>query len=178
MAYKKFKKTEKAGSSAEDRALEKFADVMIEKIKNMDRANWNQPWFPAGVHPAKNLDGREYNDFNQVMLMFLQQSMGWKTSRYATFERIKFMNYERDTEGRLVRLKDMDGNDIPDVHVNSGEKSIPVFLGLKFAEHLETKEKIDFDDYKKLDSSEQGKYRLGTYFRVYNVVNLDQTSMK
>ena len=178
MAYKKYKNTDKEGLTAEDRALEKFADVMIEKIRDMDKADWKQPWFPAGVHPARNLDGREYNDFNQVMLMFLQQAMGWKTCRYATFDKIKFLNYERDSSGKLVRQKDKDGNDIPDVHVNSGEKSIPVFLGLKYAEHIETRKKIDFDDYKKLDKSEQEKYRLGTYFRVYNVFNLDQTSMK
>lgn len=178
MAYKKFKNSQSDGKTAEDRALERFADIMIEKIKDMDKVDWKKPWFAAGVHPAKNLDGREYNDFNQVMLMFLQQSMGWKTSRYATFDRIKFLNYERDSSGSLVRMKDKDGIDIPDVHVNSGEKSIPVFLGLKFAEHSETKKKIDFDDYKKLDSSEQEKYILRTYFRVYNVFNLDQTSMK
>ena len=178
MAYKKFKKSQSDGKTAEDRALERFADIMIEKIKDMDKVNWKKPWFAAGVHPAKNLDGREYNDFNQIMLMFLQQSMGWKTSRYATFDRIRYMNYERDSSGMFVRQKDKDGKDIPDVHVKSGEKSIPVYLYLKFAVHLETNEKIDFDDYKDLSRSEQEKYRLGTYFRIYNVFNLDQTNMK
>lgn len=178
MAYRKYKRKDEDGLSAEDRALEKFADIMIEKIKDMDKADWKMPWFPAGVHPARNLDGREYNDFNQVMLMFLQQSMGWKTSRYATFDRIRYMNYERDSSGMFVRQKDKDGKDIPDVHVKSGEKSIPVYLYLKFAVHLETNEKIDFDDYKDLSRSEQEKYRLGTYFRIYNVFNLDQTNMK
>lgn len=178
MAYKKYKKTDNDGLTAEDRALEKFSEIMIEKIKEMDKAKWKQPWFAVGIHPAKNLDGREYNDYNQVMLMFLQESLGWKTSRYATFNRIKDLAYATDKTGNKVRLKDENGNDIPDVMIKSGETHTPVFLSIKYAEDKENHNRIDFDDYVKLDKAEQEKYVLRSYFRVYNVYNIDQTNMK
>lgn len=35
------------GRSAEDRALDRFADLMIEKIKSL-QSDWQKPWFTEG----------------------------------------------------------------------------------------------------------------------------------
>lgn len=58
------------GRSAEDRALDKFAELMIEKLETI-QSDWKKPWFTQGVTTSlpKNLSGREYNGMNSLMLM-------------------------------------------------------------------------------------------------------------
>ncbi len=52
MAYRKTNNSG-SGQTAEDRALEKFADLMIEKIKSIQQ-DWKKPWFTK-VAPIKAL---------------------------------------------------------------------------------------------------------------------------
>ena len=67
-----------AGSSAEDRALEKFAEMMIEKISTL-QSDWKKPWFTEGALTwPKNLSGREYNGMNAMMLMMHCEKEGFK----------------------------------------------------------------------------------------------------
>ena len=48
------------GPSAEDKALDQFADLMIEKIQSIEK-DWTKPWFTEGaLQWPKNLSGREY----------------------------------------------------------------------------------------------------------------------
>ena len=55
------------GPSAEDRALERFTELMIEKISTLKK-DWSKPWFTEGMMKwPKNLSGREYNGMNALM---------------------------------------------------------------------------------------------------------------
>ena len=65
--------------SAQERALNLFADMMIEKIESI-MTDWSKPWltFPSAVEPCftegiaswpKNLSGRHYNGMNSLMLL-------------------------------------------------------------------------------------------------------------
>lgn len=55
------------GPSAEDRALERFTELMIEKISTLQK-DWSKPWFTAGMMKwPKNLSDREYNGMNALM---------------------------------------------------------------------------------------------------------------
>lgn len=55
------------GPSAEDRALDRFAELMIEKINNL-QSDWKKPWFTEGTMKwPKNLSGRDYNGMNALM---------------------------------------------------------------------------------------------------------------
>ena len=41
-----YKKYQSDGVSAEDKALDKFAELMIEKIESLKNSDsWKQPWF-------------------------------------------------------------------------------------------------------------------------------------
>ena len=54
--------------NSEDRALQRFADMLIEKIENMEKSNWQQPWLTEGiVGLPQNLEGRHYNTSNSFM---------------------------------------------------------------------------------------------------------------
>lgn len=53
--------------SSEDKALDLFAEMMIEKLESV-RKDWQKPWFTAGVMQwPRNLSGREYNGMNAFM---------------------------------------------------------------------------------------------------------------
>lgn len=166
------------GQTAEDRALELFGELMVDKIRNIQQ-DWKKPWFtPQSAQLPRNLSGRQYNGFNSIVLMMQQEKHGWQTSRYATFDRISAMNYQKNKEGANVHAVDKDGNKLPLVSVNKGEKSTPVMLTTFTCVNPETKERIKYDDYKQMSEEERAKYNVYPKLQVYNVFNLDQTNLK
>ena len=167
-----------AGSSAEDRALEKFAEMMIEKISTL-QSDWKKPWFTEGALTwPKNLSGREYNGMNAMMLMMHCEKEGFKLPVFCTFDRVVGLNYGKDKEGGKVQLTDAEGNELPKVSINKGSKSIPVFITTFTCVDKETKEKIKYDDYMRLSEDEKAKYNVYPKLSVYNVFNVDQTNLK
>ena len=58
------------GLSAEDKALNTFSDLIIQKIEALSSSdNWQQPWFTEGsLSWPKNTSGRTYNGQNALML--------------------------------------------------------------------------------------------------------------
>lgn len=166
------------GPSAEDRALEKFAEMMIEKISTL-QSDWKKPWFTEGALTwPKNLSGREYNGMNAMMLMMHCEKEGFKMPVFCTFDRVVGLNYGKDKEGGKVPLTDAEGNELPKVSVNKGSKSIPVFITTFTCVDKETKEKIKYEDYKRLSEEERAKYNVYPKLSVYNVFNVDQTNLK
>ena len=166
------------GRSAEDRALDKFAELMIEKISTL-QGDWKKPWFsPQAAQLPRNLSGRQYNGMNSIILMLQQEKNGWNTSRYATFDRIMGLNYAQDKEGKRQPLTDENGEKLPMVSVKKGEKSTPVMLTTFTVVHSETKEKIKYDDYRQMNEEERAKYNVYPKLQVFNVFNLDQTNLK
>ena len=134
------------GRSAEDKAMDKFAELMIEKISNL-QGDWKKPWFsPQAAQLPRNLSGRQYNGMNSIILMLMQEKNGWQTSRYATFDRIMGLNYVKDKEGERTPALDEKGEKLPMVSVNKGEKSTPVMLTTFTVVNAETKERIKYED--------------------------------
>ena len=165
------------GLSAEDRALNTFADLMVAKI-NTIQSDWKKPWFSVeSSQLPKNLNGRYYNGMNSIILMLMQEKNKWKTSRYATFDRIISLNFDKGKDGKTEAV-DADGNKLPHVGVNKGEKSTPVMLTTFTCVNSETKERIRYDDYKLLSEEERAKYHVYPKLQVFNVFNLDQTNLK
>ena len=176
MAYKK--KFNADGSSAEDRALDRFAELMIEKINNL-QSDWKKPWFTEGTMKwPKNLSGRDYNGMNALMLMLYAEKQGYKLPVYCTFDRVIGLNYQKDKQGNRTALKDENGELLPQVSVQKGEKSFPVFINTFTVVDKDTKAKIKYDDYKKLSDVEKQHYTVYPKMQVYSVFNVDQTNMK
>lgn len=156
------------GQSAEDKALDRFADLLIDKLETM-KADWKKPWFTEGsMQWPKNLDGREYNGMNAFMLMLEAEKHDYEIPVFMTYDRV----------ARLNDQKKKDEAEKPYVTVSRGEKSFPVFLTTFTVVDKDTKEKIKYDDYKKLSSEEQAKYAVYPKQHVYNVFNVDQTNIK
>lgn len=166
------KKYNADGPSATDKALERFAELMISKIETL-QGDWKKPWFtPGASQPPRNLSGRHYNGGNSLMLMLQAEKMGYDIPVWGTFDRITGLNYNKDKNGNVLLARDKNGNKLPQVSVNKGEKSFPVFLTCFTVINPETKEKIPYDDYRNLSKEEQAKYKVYPKLQVYNVFNV------
>lgn len=165
--------------SSTDRALDRFTELMIEKIQTLS-SDWKKPWFTPGMAQApRNLSGRNYNGGNSLMLMMQAEKMGYEVPVWGTFDRITGMNWKKDSGGERFPAMDENGNELPRVTVNKGEKSFPVFLTTFTVVGKEGKEKIPYDDYRKLPREEQAKYNVYPKLQVYNVFNVAaQTNIK
>lgn len=160
----------KEGSSAEDKALDLFADMMIERIQSLSgKDGWKKPWFTEGtLQWPKNLNGREYNGMNAMMLLLHCEKEGYKIPRFCTFDRIQQFNKtgKKDEEQK------------PRVSVLKGEHSFPVMLTTFTVVNKETKEHIKWEDYKLLSQEEREKYNVYPKLQTYHVFNVSQTNLK
>lgn len=166
------------GSSAEERALERFTELMIKKISSI-KGDWKKPWFTENFMAwPKNLSGREYNGMNALMLMLLCEENSYKLPVFCTFQRVSGLNYSTDRQGNHKPLTDANGERLPQVSVLKGEKSFPVFITTFTVVDKETKEKIKMEDYRKLSPEEQKKYSVYPKLNVHNVFNVAQTNLR
>lgn len=160
----------KEGQSAEDKALDLFADMMIERIQSLSgKDGWKKPWFTEGaLQWPKNLNGREYNGMNAFMLLLHCEKEGYKIPRFCTFDRIQLFNKagKKDEEQK------------PRVSVLKGEHSFPVMLTTFTVVNKETKEHIKWEDYKQLSQEEREKYNVYPKLQTYHVFNVAQTNLK
>lgn len=154
--------------SAEDKALDRFTELMIDKIKSIDH-DWEKPWFTEGalVWP-RNLHGRRYNGGNALMLMLHAEKEGYRLPVWCTFNSI-----QRDLNPQQKGSEEREA-----VHVLKGEKSFPVFLTTFTVIDKDTKEKIPWEDYKKLSNDERKQYNVYPKNQVFNVFNVAQTNLQ
>ena len=158
--------------SAADKALLRFTELMIDKIQTL-QGDWKKPWFmPGTTQPPQNLSGRRYNGGNSLMLMMQAEKMGYEIPVWGTFDRITNLNYIKDKHGNVFQARDKNGNKLPQVCVNKGEKSFPVFLTTFTVVNPETKEKIPYDDYRQMSKEDQAKYKVFPKLQVFNVFNV------
>lgn len=166
------------GPSAEERALERFTELMIKKISSI-KGDWKKPWFTENFMAwPKNLSGREYNGMNALMLMLLCEENSYKLPVFCTFQRVSGLNYSTDRQGNHKPLTDANEERLPQVSVLKGEKSFPVFITTFTVVDKETKEKIKMEDYRKLSPEEQKKYSVYPKLNVHNVFNVAQTNLR
>lgn len=154
--------------SAEDKALDRFTELMIDKIKSIDH-DWEKPWFTEGalVWP-RNLHGRRYNGGNALMLMLHAEKEGYRLPVWCTFNSIQ----------RDLNPQQKDSEEREAVHVLKGEKSFPVFLTTFTVIDKDTKERIPWEDYKKLSNDEKKQYNVYPKNQVFNVFNVAQTNLQ
>ena len=122
------------GSSAEDKALDLFSEMMITKIESVrSKDGWKKPWFTEGaLQWPKNLNGREYNGMNAFLLLLHCEKEGYRIPRFCTFDRIQQFN----------RTGSKDKEAKPRVSVLKGKHSFPVMLTTFTVVDKETKERI------------------------------------
>ena len=166
-----YKKYNNDGPSAEDKALDPFAEMMIERIETISK-DWSKPWITEGsLGWPKNLSGREYNGMNALMLLLHCEKNGYKIPRFCTFDCVQRLNKPTEKQAK-------EGAELLRVAVNRGEKSFPVMLTTFTCIHKETKEKIKYDDYKRLSDEEKKMYNVYPKMQVFRVFNVSQTNLQ
>lgn len=165
------------GRSAEERALERFAEMVIQKIETI-QSDWKKPWFTDNtLNWPKNLSGRKYNGMNAFMLFLHCENEKYQIPVFMTFEQVRGLNYKGPAkEGK--RLMDDEGQPLPEVSILKGAKSFPVFLTIFSVINNETKRKIKIEDYRNLSKDEQKEYSVYPNMQVYNVFNVSQTNIQ
>ena len=163
--------------SAFDKALDTFAEMMIEKIESMT-TNWRKPWFVKGAMSwPRNINGREYNGMNALMLNLFCEKSGFEKPIFGTFDAIFSLNYcEKD--GKKTMRTDEKGNKLPILSVRKGEKGMPVTFTSFTVVHKQTKEKIPYEQYKRMSKDEREQYNVFPKMNVYTVFNIEQTNIK
>ena len=181
---KQYHWTGEDGKSAEDRALDTFTELMMERIKAIDK-DWQKPWIEKGsfVMP-RNLSGRPYNGINTFLLLLYSAKRKFDMPVFVTHNQIAYdLNNksklkEDKTEKPAVDLKPAEGENPSFVHVLKGEKAFPVFLSIPMIKDQETNKPITLSEYNNMTREEQDKYYVRSYTHVYNVYNLQQTNLK
>lgn len=105
------------------------------------------------------------------MLLLHCENEGYKIPRFCTFDCVQRMNKPTEKQAK-------EGVELPRVSVNKGEKSFPVMLTTFTCIHKETKEKIKYDDYKKLSDDEKKMYNVYPKMQVFRVFNVAQTNLQ
>ncbi len=152
-------------STAEDRALEAFCELMTQKIESLaDNASWQKPWFTSSLTWPKNVDGRPYNGMNALMLTLLCEREQFQITRFITFARIQQMNLKDSNAPRVMILK--------------GSKSFPVYFTSFNCVNTTTKTRITWEDYNALSHDEKQEIAVFPKTQIYNVFNVEQTNLK
>lgn len=160
-----YNRAKSEGPNSEDKALDLFAEMMIEKIESF-KGDWSKPWFTEGtLQWPKNMSGREYNGMNALMLMMHCEKNGYTLPRFCTFDCVQRLNKENTDESRKLS-------------VLKGEKSFPVMLTTFTCIDKDTKDKIKWEDYKKLSEEEKSHYNVFPKMQVFRVFNVAQTNMQ
>ena len=146
---------ERSNKSADN--LQKFAEMMSNIITKAKSKNWRQGWL--GVKGTilglpQNITGRTYSGGNSFFLMADTSEKGYNTPVYMTFKQAKDRN----------------------LHVNAGEKSVPIFKwGLSIKD--ENGKTVSEEDYNAMSKEERDKFSVRPYPKVYHVFNIDQTNL-
>ena len=141
-----------------DEILKKFADMMVKIIKKANANNWKKGWM--GVNGSiqglpQNISGRTYSGGNSFFLMFNTAEKGYMTPVYMTFKQAKEQN----------------------LHVKSGEKSVPIFKwGLSIKD--ENGKKVSEEDYNAMSQEERAAMDVRPFPKMFHVFNIDQTNLE
>lgn len=153
---------------------------MIERIQSLSsKDGWKKPWFTEGsLSWPKNLSGREYNGMNALMLMMHCEKNGYKLPVFCTFDRVAGLNFTKDKQGKRQQVKGKGGEVLPQVSILKGEKSFPVFITTFTVVNKETKERVNYDDYRQMSEELRQQYNVYPKLQVYNVFNVSQTNLQ
>lgn len=83
------------------KVLERYAELMIDKIRQMSAGEWQKPWFTPRTGLPQNISGRPYNSMNRLMLYMEMDRMGYTLPVFMTFRQLK--NEKPDGHKRIAR---------------------------------------------------------------------------
>ena len=154
--YKKRNTGSGGGQSMADKAIEKFTEMMIDRMERMKAGDWKKGWIDgvAVYGMPQNINGRNYSGSNSFFLQMDSAMHGYKTPVYMTFLQIQKEN----------------------ARINKGAEAMPVIywdVSIKDANG----KRVDRDDYRNMSREEQDRCSVLPFMKAYHVFNMDQTNL-
>ena len=154
--YKKRNTGSGGGQSMADKAVEKFTEMMIDRMERMKAGDWKKGWIDgeAVYGMPQNINGRNYSGSNSFFLQMDSAMHGYKTPVYMTFLQIQKEN----------------------ARINKGAEAMPVIywdVSIKDANG----KRVDRDDYRNMSREEQDRGSVLPFMKAYHVFNMDQTNL-
>lgn len=139
-------------------ALDRFAEMMIDRMEQMKDSDWKQGWIGGANGYAglpQNVGGRNYSGSNSFFLQLQTAAKGYQLPVYLTFN-------------QAHNLK---------AHVLKGEKSFPVVYWDMMVKDKDGK-KVSSDEYKAMSKDERKKLDVIPFIKAFPVYNVDQTNLR
>lgn len=154
MAYQHYSN---GSQSTSDKAIEKFSQMMIERLEEAKGSMWQKGWIGGSgfVGLPQNLSGRNYSGTNSLFLLMDTAKNGYTAPVYMTF-------LQKEKEG--LRLK-------------KGAQAMPVIywdVSIKDADGKKT----SIAEYNRMSMEEKEKCEVRSFLRSFRVYNIDQTNMR
>lgn len=139
-------------------ALDRFAEMMIDRMEKMKDSDWKQGWIGGANGYAglpQNVGGRNYSGSNSFFLQLHTAAKGYQLPVYLTFN-------------QAHNLK---------AHVLKGEKSFPVVYWDMMVKDKDGK-KVSSDEYKAMSKEERKNLDVIPFIKAFPVYNVDQTNLR
>ena len=144
--------------SGGEKAVEKFTEMMVERMQSMKASDWRQGWTNGKgtmLGMPQNLSGRNYSGTNSFFLQMDTAMNAYRTPVYMTFMQAQKEN---------LRIK-------------KGAQSMPViYWDLNIKD--ERGKRVAESDYKQMSRGEQAKCEVRPFLRAFSVFNVDQTNLE
>ena len=152
------KYTTSSNGNAGQVALDRFAEMMIERMEKMKESDWKQGWIGGANGFAglpQNVGGRNYSGSNSFFLQLQTVAKGYQLPVYLTFN-------------QAHNLK---------AHILKGEKSFPVVYWDMMVKDKDGK-KVSSDEYKAMTKEERKNLDVIPFIKAFPVYNVDQTNLR
>lgn len=139
-------------------ALDRFAEMMIERMEQMKASDWKQGWIGGANGYAglpQNIGGRNYSGSNSFFLQLQTAAMGYQLPVYLTFRQAN-------------NLK---------AHVMKGEKAFPVVYWDMLVRDKDGR-KVSSDEYQAMSKDEKKNLEVIPFIKAFPVYNIDQTNLR
>lgn len=139
-------------------ALDRFAEMMIDRMEQMKNSDWKQGWIGGANGYAglpQNVGGRNYSGSNSFFLQLQTAAKGYQLPVYLTFK-------------QAHNLK---------AHVLKGEKSFSVVYWDMMVKDKDGK-KVSSDEYKAMSKEERKNLDVIPFIKAFPVYNVDQTNLR
>lgn len=136
-------------------ALEKYTELIIKKIKEVDASEWQKPWFtPTFIGVPQNLSGRPYSNLNKVLLYAVCDENKYSTPVFITFHQAQERN----------------------IRILKGARAFPITFYDLYITEIISGNKVTKEFYHSLSDEEKAHYKVKPLQKFYSVFNLEQTN--
>ena len=138
-------------------AIDRFAEMMIERMEQMKDSRWKMGWIGGGIGYSglpQNVGGRNYSGSNSFFLLLHTAAKGYELPVYLTFK-------------QAHNLK---------AHVLKGEKAFPVVYWDMMVKDKDGR-RISADEYRAMSKDEKKEMEVIPFIKAFPVYNVAQTNL-